>query len=632
MPMTPALLKRPAPYTAARILWFLVWVILAYYLALTLWLGIAGLIYPYQLDYGEGIVLWFAQQIAHGHSIYKGLTGFPYASSNYPPVAMLLSALLMPLFGDGYAGGRLLNFAAALVVAGLIYRIVRVETRGSRSAATASAAAALFFIGSPYIYGWVPLFRTDLLGLAFTFAGLYFVWEWERKQRIEPNASAGKTLLIAGAALFLLALYTKQTLFAAPAAACLAVFARNPRLAIAFGAGIGVAGGVLYLAMDATTQGAFTFGLVTSNATVFMPEQLGRLVENFAITFPILIALALWALVRRVRTQFGVLEWYAVVALGASLLAGRVGAWENYFFEAIAIVSVLAGIAIARLLEQRQAWGGLVMPLLLLAQLALMWHDPQVALNLMAADAPANRELATFLAHTPDPIISEDMGALATNGKQVAYYTFQYSMLATSGKWDQSWELNGLRDALFPAVILERGTREDVDHYRRFTRNFVSMLDRYYVKSRVIGKYEVYTPAPALRECSAECGQAIQAIGWNASSDILEPGALSISVVWRAEHAMDKRYTAFVHLYSANDLNRKVAQDDHEPRAGLYPTTAWAAGEMVREVYTLTVPQDLTPSRYVVKVGWYDSDTGDRLPVPGSPDNSTVLTTYEVTK
>src|SRR5512141_1660793 len=167
----------PAFAALARILWSLVWLGLGIYLLLTLWLGLTGLVYPYQLDYGEGIVLWFARQIAHGHSIYKGLTGFPYASSNYPPVSMLLSAVLMPVLGDGYAGGRLLSLASVLVVAGLIYQIVRVETRRQWT----GAVAALLFAGSPYVYHWTPLFRADLIGLALAFSGIYCVWVWERK-------------------------------------------------------------------------------------------------------------------------------------------------------------------------------------------------------------------------------------------------------------------------------------------------------------------------------------------------------------------------------------------------------------------------------------------------------------------
>ena len=619
----------------SRSLWFLVWLGLGVYLALTLWLGFVGLIYPYQLDYGEGIVLWFARELARGQPIYT-LPGLPlYASSNYPPVAMLLSAALMPIFGDGYVSGRLLNFAAALIVTALVYRIVRAETGNSR----AGALAALFFIGSPYVYHWVPLFRADLLGLGFAFIGIYFVWQW---QRIDPTKDrAGFSiyrLLLVALLFFLLALYTKQTLFAAPAAAFLALYARSRRTAAIFAVALGAIGGAIYLMLDAATSGGFTFGLITSNATVFSIGQLVTLLQNFITTFPILLLLALWAWANRLRArQVGVLEWYALISFAALMLAGRVGAWENYFFEAIAAACVFAGIAVNRwqstvasrqLLVHQMIF--LAMPLALLVQIALMWqnHDPRIAADLVAQDLPANQQLAALLERTPGTIISEDMGALVTSGKPVAYYTFQYSSLARSGKWDQHWELDGLRNHSFPLVILERGTREDVDHYRRFTRAFVSTLDRYYTVTQTLGKYQVYTPAPELNLRHADFGGAIALVGWSASSGLLKPGTLQLSIVWQAERAMTVRYTTFVHLEKLN--GDKAAQDDHASHGGDYPTTRWTPNEMVRETYTLNVPNNLSPGKYVLLVGWYSAETGDRLPVPGSTDNTVVLTTYEV--
>lgn len=631
-------------FALSRLLWVAVGAGLAIYLALTLWLGFMGLVYPYQLDYGEGIVLWFARQIAQGHPIYKGMAGFPYASSNYPPVAMLLAAALMPIFGDGYMAGRLLNLTSALIVAALIYRIVRAETREVR----AGMLAALFFIGSTYIYHWVPLFRADLIGLAFTLAGVYAIWEYSHIQQ--------KFYLLLATLFFLLALYTKHTLIAAPMAACFALFLRRKRDAITFAIGLGAVGGAIYLAMDYATNGAFTFGLIDSNATLFLPGQLAALVLNFVVTFLPLLLLAVWEWIMRVRTgPFGVLEAYAVTSLATLIFAGRVGAWENYFFEVIAAACLFAGLAIYRFrvsslprvaphgpagsaggsatFDSAQDKGfkfHLALPLLLLAQLVLMWrdHDPRIAANLIAEDLPANQRLAAVLARAQGTLISEDMGALVTSGKEVAYYTFQYSSLARSGKWDQSWELNGLRDGKFPLVVLEHGTREDVDRYRRFTREFVSALDRYGARVQTIGKYELYAPAPLGHLQSANFGDTIMLIGWSAQPEILKPGNLQLDLVWQAKRAMSRRYTAFVHLENAT--GSVITQDDHEPRGGIYPTTHWAWGEMVREVYRLKVPTNLPSSKYSLRLGWYDTETGERLGVEGSTDDTVIIATSEL--
>ncbi len=612
-----------------RFPWLLVWVGLGIYGSFSLWLGVAGLVYPYQLDYGEGIVLWFAQQLEHGHSIYKGLTGLPYASSNYPPLAMLLSAILMPILGESYASGRLLNLGSALLVAALTYRIVATETSSRRSA----ALAALLFFGSPYVFHWIALFRVDLIGLGFAFAGVYAVWKAGREG---PGTRRERIGLLLAMVLFLLALYTKQTLFAAPAAAFFALWRRDRRTAMFFGGALAAVGGGLYLALDYSTGGGFTFGLVTSNATVFLPDQLLKQVANFAATFPVLLAFASFGLLQRVRRRnISVLDWYAVTSFAGLVMAGRTGAWENYFFETIASACVLMGIALERWLPSRLDSASrksrvlvasafrLALPLLLLAQLALMWADPRIALDLMARDFPANQALDALLRKTQGIVISEDMGSLATSGKGVAYYTFQYSSLARSGKWDQRWELDGLRDGLFPLVILEQGTREDVDHYRRFTREFVSALDRYYGRVQTIGKFEIYAPAPLAHLQSASFGDNIAMVGWSVAPRSFQPAVVQVTVVWQAQSILEQRYTAFVHLVNADGSN--VTQDDHEPMYGAYPTTRWAQGEMVREVYVFEMPAGLSPGRYAIRVGWYDSDSRDRLVVPGSADDSVEL-------
>ena len=655
----------------SRWLWLCVWLGLGLYFALTLWLGLLGLVYPYQLDYGEGIVLWFARELARGHSIYT-LPGASLASSNYPPVSMLFAAALMPILGEGYTAGRLLSLASALAVAALIYRIVRYETKDARVGTgllmnAGAIAAALLFIGSPYVYHWVPQFRADLLGLACTFGGVYCVWEWQRfeegrKQKAEgrdPNRFSTYGLLLAAILFCLLALYTKHTLFAGPAAAFAALFLRDKRVAVAFALALGAVGGAIYLAIDRITGGGFTFGLITSNATVFLPQQLVELLWNFAATFPILLLLALWGWVNRLRSRrVGVLEWYLLFSVGMLGLAGRVGAWENYFLEAIAAACVFAGIAISDLRDQTADYArrdlqrvrpdsqvgdrqprtpsssfhprltNLLLPILLLVQLVLMWHDPSIAADLVARDLPANQQLAALLSRTPGTVISEDMGALVTSGKPVAYYTFQYSSLARSGKWDQRWELNGLRDGVFPLVILEQGTREDVDHYRRFTREFVSALDRYYAVTQTIGKYEIYTPAPLTHLQDAAFGDDLALVGWR-MEEITSPRTLQVSIVWQAKRSMAQRFTAFVHL-ETEDGSRKLAGSDHEPHEGFYPTTLWAAGEMVREVYVLKLADDADPGTYLLKAGWYDPDTGDRLEVKASADNTVTLTPYEV--
>jgi hypothetical protein len=81
---------------------------------------------------------------------------------------------------------------------------------------------------------------------------------------------------------------------------------------------------------------------------------------------------------------------------------------------------------------------------------------------------------------------------------------------------------------------------------------------------------------------------------------------------WQAATAPTHDYKRFVHLYDPATENI-VAQDDAMPRAWAYPTTWWAAGEVVSETVALDVTT-VPPGEYRLGIGWYDPATLDRLP------------------
>ncbi|MGE5139904.1 MAG: hypothetical protein ACM3JD_10600, partial [Rudaea sp.] len=492
-----------------------------------------------------------------------------------------------------------------------------------------AALAALFFIGSTFVYHWLPLFRIDLIGLAFAVGGLFCVWKWERES-ISQGARASRIanhLVIAGF-LFLCALYAKHSLLFAPAAAAVAIWLRDRRAAVYWSLSLGLAGGLIFGALDLLTGGGFYFGIVTSNATVWLWDIFLSLTREFAVTYVVLILLAAWGWLERVRDgKIGVLEIYAVTALGSVLLAGRVGAWQNYFFEPIVAVCIFAGLAAARLWQRRPEarWW---LPVAFLLQLGLFWdqHDPAIAQRLMEEVRMGNEMAAPIVKNAQGTVIAEDMGLLVTNGKPVDYYTFQYSSLARAGLWDQHWEVDNLRAGRFPVVVLNRGTREDVDHFRNFTREFMSALDYGYALAIEDARYHIYRPSPLDHFGPVDFGGQLELVGWALNRNPVHPGErLTLPVVWRAERKLDANYTAFLHLERAN--GGVVAQDDHAPRVGLYPdpqpypTTRWAANEMVRDTFSLTLPSDLAPGTYSLRVGWYEPESDDRLSIKGADDS-----------
>ena len=616
-------------------LWALALAGLLYLTGLTLWLGLTGVLFPYQLDYGEGFLLHFVGEWSQGHPIYKAIEGYPYITANYPPLPMLLALALTPVLGITYAAGRVWTLLAIAAVATLIVAWVR--QGGGRW--LPAIAAMLVFVGSSYIYHWAPLFRVDLVGLALTLGGLYAVW-----RGIE---SGRPRLLWLAVILFVAALFTKQSFLCAPAAAVAYLFfSVDRRRAVQLAVAMGALGGGIFLLVNLLTGGGFWCGLVVSNVNPFLWPEFWKQLGNFFGTFAVLGLLTAVYVVDKfvlgravpLRKKQSLLDFYLVMALGSLWFAGKAGAWENYFFEALAAFALCGGLGLAQLGGGDGGRFGkppykLLVPVLVLAQVGLIWHTPRLADRYLQLTRQSNEEMAPILAHTPDPIISEDMGLLVTSSKVLDYCSFQYSQLARAGRWDQAWELGQLRNRRFSMVILERGTRLDVDRYQRFTREFLSELDRNYCHARTVGKYELYEPDPLQHERRAEFGDQLALVGWSLHAPAgLQPGdAFNLTVVWQTQQALTTDYTAFAHLVDKS--SRGWAGDDHPPYDGLYPTTAWGPGEMVRDTFALTVPADTPPGLYDVQVGWYPSTplpalrlgTGgagapssqDRLPVGG---------------
>ena len=337
----------------SRLLWAAALIAAVYLVGLTLWLALTGLFFPYQLDYGEGVLLHFVREWSQGQPIYKAIDSYPYVVANYPPLAILLALVLTPVLGLSYAAGRIWTLMALVAVTAMV--VAWVWRAGRRL--LPAVAAGLLFAGSPYVYHWAPLFRVDLIGLALTLGGLYAVFvgfdPLETGSGRAAKAGWRRPVTWLAALLFVAALFAKQSFLFAPAAALIYLFFFvDRRTALAMAAGMAVLGGGAFLVIDLATGGGFWSSLITSNVNPFLWAEFWEQQADFFRTFPVLILLAAWYLVdkfllnRRHPAVAAVspIDVYLPAALASLLFAGRAGAWENYFFEALAAFALGAGL------------------------------------------------------------------------------------------------------------------------------------------------------------------------------------------------------------------------------------------------------------------------------------------------
>ncbi|MBI5650587.1 MAG: glycosyltransferase family 39 protein [Chloroflexi bacterium] len=119
------------------------------------------------------------------------------------------------------------------------------------------------------------------------------------------------------------------------------------------------------------------------------------------------------------------------------------------------------------------------------------------------------------------------------------------------------------------------------------------------------------TPPMPSRLIHARFGDAITLIGFDAAPKIKRGEDLKLILLWQSEKFITRDYTLFVH--ALDDANRIIAQSDAPPRGGAYPTLIWDANEFVPDEITLAFPADARGKLRVI-IGWYDAQTGERLP------------------
>jgi hypothetical protein len=97
------------------------------------------------------------------------------------------------------------------------------------------------------------------------------------------------------------------------------------------------------------------------------------------------------------------------------------------------------------------------------------------------------------------------------------------------------------------------------------------------------------------------------------SDDSGPGGELLVTLYWEALRPPEGDYTVFVHLIDSQDI--AVASHDSRPMMGRYSTLAWRPGHIVPDPHPILLPADYSPGAYRLRIGLYQPETGDRLPI-----------------
>jgi hypothetical protein len=118
-------------------------------------------------------------------------------------------------------------------------------------------------------------------------------------------------------------------------------------------------------------------------------------------------------------------------------------------------------------------------------------------------------------------------------------------------------------------------------------------------------------PSPTMQPALATFGPLALIEATSPVTEIAPGGQVPVDLLWQAAEAPVEPLVVVVQLQDA--AGRVVAGLEAQPLDGRYPTQDWAAGELVRDRHTLTLPADLAPGAYRLIVGVYRAADRTRL-------------------
>lgn len=452
------------------------------------------ILFPYQLDYGEGPILQIALRVARGEEMYPtALTGYPYVIASYMPGYYLLSALGVRIAGPSFLAGRLISCLGTLTIA-LCAALMVWEWTKHRFA---SFLAGAIILALPQFLVWGNLMRVDVPAHAFSLAGFYLFQRGRRK---------------AGLLAMALGVFTRRTNIAAIAATVAGVWIKcgwRAALRVAVVQGLLIAG-LLGASLALTRGGLYqqlSWHTASSVGGAWTWQQvwliLSVAVREWPAYFLLAAAGAIWCVLKPERRALFV---YFAVSGGLFLTVGRIGSSQNYLLEPLAVGAIMTGVLWADLSRRVSR----LRPILLLVAgiLALQWiwtdlHLPHtISLLRPEASPTSGRLVVDRIAAAGGPVLCEDVGLNLLAGEEVPIQPFEFTQMAKAGVLDPTPVYEDARQGRFPLIVLRFNPRDIQGHGSgedwvcgRWPDGIISaVMEHYRLDDQQVPPYLIYVP------------------------------------------------------------------------------------------------------------------------------------------
>lgn len=487
------------------------WVIVALLLG---WAGVQGVSrahwavsYPFELDYGEGVLLGQVLRLLGGDPIYARFSEAPFIVTNYPPLYQGLVSLVSGLGLAPLRAGRLVSAMSTLVCAVLIGTLVAHASRerGRAAQLLGACSAGLLFVGAHCVSAWGPLMRVDMFSICLSLAGLAAFALVK-----QPPLKVGLAAIF-----FLLAMFTKQSTIAAPGACLLVALAHDKSLALKLFTAMALGGGILLTSALLLTGGEFWTQVVIANRNAFSLQRLSQHWVNMTWLNLGMFAVAVPTAVQQLRKRDPdglLMASFFVCAFVVSATVGKIGSNINYRIETIAAASALCGLAVAATVSRIPSWSRSAQQssaadrsLLPIAIASALWVQLSLPCAFQLDESEygqqrieASHAVLEEIRAASGTVLSEDMTLLGLAGRAIYFQPFTMTQLHHQELWNQKPFLTQLGAKEFPLIVLERDAQAiNTEGVERFSPEMRDAMIRNYRKKSQFDTYHLYEPRHA---------------------------------------------------------------------------------------------------------------------------------------
>ncbi len=463
--------------------------------------------FPYPIEYGEGVMVNWAQRLRRGMQLYPSMaeTDIPWLHNPYGPLWFWVAAPLSGFSEGSFTAGRMISLAGYVFSLACLYRLCRYDL--SRVGA---ACVTMLFAATPLTWRYAAMARVDMTALAASLASLVLIEKGMHRERgcsFGDNSVSGEAFpaywFLAGVASSLAILF-KPIFVAAALTGLVACAGRRRSRAVAFALGLGLPILATAVWVAATGQEALPDHFGAMNRIGFSLTHMVRIILMGAMRHPFAFFALLFGLfaVKQKTARW----WFALFTTLLLISTAKIGADAHYFIGPLAAGVIMAAPLSARALRGEHA------PILiwcLAAQLALYlpvaprpvftatygqevpaYHS---ALTPGKSDEVIGRALSGEIAVADGPVLADDPGYVLSAGREITIQPFQYGKLVRAGRIDGDILARHIADGYFALIILRQAGPEGPGG-SDFPPQVIAAAKKYGRLHREIGPYVLYVP------------------------------------------------------------------------------------------------------------------------------------------